>query len=250
MRKIFHGLLMTLALLLLISQPVQAAPAYTDNADIVYNDDDLDEGSGRYLTLLTSSIAEGDRGIATNPLIQLDFNKNVVNFSILRENLASLHLVDATGTSVPLQVVFPDDQLQVQVKRVIFIYPQSTLEADAQYSLIIDNTLRSKNGDYIDMAYRIKFTTGNQEMAQENALLTSLGLNILTYSIDFPPNENSIPGSSRSGGRSQTPLLPKEAAPFPFSANMLLGAIFFSVSLGVLLLALEIAVKRKAKLSG
>ena len=243
--RLLRSLPVVIAIMLLLCQAVSAAPAKTENPDIVYGEDE-DAGSGNYLTLVSSSVMSGARNVPVNPTIQLDFNKNVVHFSVSQNNLSSFHLVDSEGNIVPLQVIFPDDQLQGQVKRNIFLLPTTALKPNAPYILIVDNTFISKNGDYIDMAYQIKFTTGTLEETKTNSLLADLGKNIVTYTTDSPLNENSVPGSSRSGGRNQTPLLSRESAPLPFDEDFLAKSVFAVIGLGVALLIMGKVMRGRA----
>jgi len=79
---------------------------------------------------------------------------------------------------------------------LLFIMPAENLRPDTIYTLAVDNTLISKNGDRIDDAYTIVFKTGTQISDKENPLLAGLGIDILSFSADLPMNENSVPGSS------------------------------------------------------
>lgn len=156
-----------------------------------------DEDAGvAALVLTSSSVENGARNVPVNPLIQLDFTKNVVNFAIVRENNRCYHLVESGGASIPIRIIVPDDQMQQSVKRNVFIRPEENLRPDTIYTLAVDNTLVAKNGDSIDDAYNIVFKTGTQVSDKENSLLTGLGSNVLSFVSDLPMNENSLPGSS------------------------------------------------------
>ena len=219
------------AVFICLPNSVFASASRTENPDIIYGDDE--DNPGRQLSLLSSSVMNGDRNAPLNPLIQLDFNKNIVNFTIARHNVTCYHLTDKEGNSVPINVILPDDQLQSRVKSSIFISPLEPLKPRTEYALIIDNDLTAKNGDYIDIAYKIKFTTGTSEREQNNSLLMSLGSNTLTFTTNTPLNENSVPGSSRVGGRSRTPLLAKQPAAFPLGTSSLVIIAFITIFLGI-----------------
>lgn len=153
---------------------------------------DSDKGP---FTLLSCSLSPDQNDVATNVLIQLDFDRNVVNVSVLEHNLTCFHLADPDGNSVAIQVTFPDDQLQQKNKRTVFLQPVESLAPLTRYVLAVDNCLLAKNGTHIDQAYNVSFVTGTEEQPQENALLESLGDYVRTYETDLPMTEQSIAGS-------------------------------------------------------
>lgn len=173
-----------------------AIPTTTDQPDMVYGEDEEEAGGNSVpLTLESASIQPGDQQVPRLPLIQLDFNKNVVSISVAQNNIQCFHLTDSQGEPLSIDLIFPDDQLQQEVKRCVFIRPQEPLDADANYTLYIDNTLLAKNGSYIDQAYAIPFSTGTELEGEENALLESLGDLLLLYESQLPPGDHSQPGA-------------------------------------------------------
>ena len=227
-------IIICIAVFLCLPTSVFASASRTDNLNMFYGDDE--DSPGRQLSLLSSSIVNGDWNVPLNPLIQLDFNKNIVNFAVARHNVSCYHLTDDEGNIVPIKVILPDDQLQSRVKSSVFISPLEPLKPNTEYALVVDNNLTAKNGDYIDIAYKIKLTTGTSVREQNNSLLVSLGSNTLVFTTDAPLNENSVPGSSRVGGRSQTPLLAKKPAAFPLSESSLAIIVFIAIALGTVFL--------------
>ena len=194
MKKLFFLLKVFLIAALLFAQP--CVPALASGV-VTGNDPADDEDTNvNMLMLVSSSVVNGARNVPLNPIIQLNFSKNVVNFLTARENVSCYHLVDADGASVPIRIIVPDDQMQQTVKRSVFIMPAENLRPDTIYTLAVDNTLISKNGDRIDDAYNIVFKTGTQISDKTNPVLAGLGMNVLTFSNDLPMNETSIPGSS------------------------------------------------------
>lgn len=157
-------------------------------------DETLESGKGPF-SLLSCSVARGETGVATNVLIQLDFGRNVVNISVLEHNAGCFHLANEAGDSVPVRLLFPDDQLQRAVKRTVFLQPVEPLAAESRYVLAVDNALLAKNGTRIDQAYQISFTTGGEQAAQENAVLEELGDQMIALERDTPMSERSIDGS-------------------------------------------------------
>lgn len=251
MRNIKHPaaflfLPLTIIIILLITIPVFAAPTRTENPEIIYDDDDESLGRSNIpLTLVSSTVLDGGRDIPLNPLIQLDFNKNVVNISVNQNNLASYHLADENGNHIAIDVTLPDDQLQSDVKRSVFISPQENLLPESYYILVIDNTLKAKNGTYIDTAYRISFVTGSETQVQSNELLDSLGGNIVTYGSDFPLNENSVSGQRQESALTlQTPLLSSEPTSSPINAETL-SKIIIAIAILSLILIIFIKIRKR-----
>lgn len=154
-------------------------------------------GSGRNrdipLSLQSSSVKDGDTGVALNETVQLDFNKNICNITVLANNKQCFHLTDADGSAVPIRLIFPDNQVQKEYRRQVFIQPQSDLSPETSYRIAVDNTLMAKNGTYIDNAYTISFTTGTGRTDKENTILRRLGDYTVTYETASGENENSIP---------------------------------------------------------
>jgi hypothetical protein len=186
--------------------PIASPPTYAGSVKTGTIDPESDEDTnGNALTFVGSSTPNGARYVPLNPLIQLNFNKNIVNFSVARENALCYHLVDQENHSVPIKIIMPDDQMQDAVKRCVFITPEEELLPDTIYTLAIDHTLMAKNGDLIDDAHVITFKTGTETRNKANPLLESLGINILTFSSDLPMNENSVPGSSQNSPASYRP---------------------------------------------
>ncbi len=153
-----------------------------------------DSGKGPF-ALLSCSVSPDQEDVATNVLIQLDFDRNVVNVSVLEHNLTCFHLAGPEGNSVAIRVTFPDDQLQRETKRTVFLQPVEPLEPLSRYVLAVDNCLLAKNGTHIDQAYNVSFVTGTEEQPQENALLESLGDYVRSYETDLPMTEQSVHGS-------------------------------------------------------
>ena len=194
MKKFSCILSLFLIAALLLALP--CAPALAGGVITGNEPADDEDANVNVLTLLSSSVTNGARGVPLNPIIQLNFTKNVVNFLAARQNAACYHLVDGEGNSIPIRVIVPDDQMQQDVKRSVFIVPAENLRPDTIYTLAVDNTLISKNGDRIDDAHNIVFKTGTQVSDKANSVLAGLGMNVLTFANDLPLNENSVPGSS------------------------------------------------------
>ncbi len=154
-------------------------------------------GSGRNrdipLSLQSSSVKDGADNVALNETVQLDFNKNICNITVLANNKQCFHLTDASGNAIPIKLIFPDNQVQKEYRRQVFIQPLSDLTPESSYRIAVDNTLMAKNGTYIDSACTISFTTGTERTDKENPILRKLGDYTVTYETASGENENSIP---------------------------------------------------------
>lgn len=145
------------------------------------------------MTLKASSVNDGDTDIAVNETIQLDFNKNICNVTVLANNKLCFHLTDDSGNAVPIRLIFPDTQVQKDYKHEVFIQPVEDLHPNTDYQLTVDSTLAAHNGTVIDNAHIIHFTTGTQRTDAENKILKELDDYIITYETASGENENSIP---------------------------------------------------------
>lgn len=144
-------------------------------------------------TLEKSSIADNASGVPLNPTIQLDFNKNICNVTVLANNKKCFHLTDADGNAVAIKLIFPDDQVQQDYKKQAFLIPLEDLKPNASYQVAVDSTLRAKNGTLIDNAHTFGFTTGTKRTKEKNQALKKLGENIVTYETSYSPTADSVP---------------------------------------------------------
>ncbi|MCI8646134.1 MAG: hypothetical protein HFE76_04855 [Firmicutes bacterium] len=150
------------------------------------------------LTLESSSVSDGQADIPVNETIQLNFNKNICNITVLAANKKCFHLTDEAGSPVAIRLLFPDDQVQRKYRRQAFIQPVSELDENARYKITVDRTLTAKNGTPIDNAYIITFTTGSGKANRENAVLKELGSSIVAYETAYSETPDSVP-VNRSG---------------------------------------------------
>lgn len=178
---------MFLCLLLLLT----AVPAFAEGGD------GTGGGNGKNrdipLTLESTSIADGTTGVAINETIQLNFNKNICNVTVLSNNKKCFHLTDANGEAVPIKLIFPDNQVQKDYRREVFIQPAEELKKNASYKVSVDSTLKAKNGTTIDNAYVFTFTTGSSRTNKENKILQKLGDFVITYETAYGETADSVP---------------------------------------------------------
>ena len=145
------------------------------------------------LTLISSSVENGDSNVALNETIQLDFNKNICNVTVLANNNLCFHLTDADGNAVAIKLIFPDNQVQKEYRKQVFIQPAEDLKPETGYRIAVDNNLTAKNGTIIDNAHTISFTTGTQSTDKENKILQELDDYVITYETASGENANSVP---------------------------------------------------------
>ncbi|MCI9598513.1 MAG: hypothetical protein HFE75_14740 [Firmicutes bacterium] len=145
------------------------------------------------LTLESASISDGAADVPTDHTFQLNFNKNICNVTVLPNNKKCFHLTDVDGNAVPIQLVFPDNQVQKTYRREAFIKPVNVLKPDSTYRLSVDRTLQAKNGTVIDNAHTLTFTTGSRKAKEENKILKKLGENVITYETAYGETADSVP---------------------------------------------------------
>lgn len=152
------------------------------------------------LRLSSSSVVDCDKNISTDVTIQLDFTGNITDITTLENNKNAFYLLDKDGNSVPIKVVFPDTQMDGAYKMQVFISPAKELANNTTYTLIIDDSLMTKKGVYLDKNYRIGFTTSSENVPKTtNEALEYLKENILeydvhnTYSKDISAADSSEP---------------------------------------------------------
>lgn len=184
-----------ITILLFIIMAFAASPVFADDGDGTGAGDGSGDGKNRDipLTLESSSISDGAQDVALNEIIQLDFNKNICNVTVLANNKLCFHLTDADGNAVAIKLIFPDNQVQKEYKKQVFIQPAEDLKPETSYRIAVDNTVMAKNGTIIDNAHTISFTTGTQRTDKENKILKELGDYIITYETASGENANSVP---------------------------------------------------------
>lgn len=177
-----------LSLLLLL---LTAVPSFAEGGDGTGGGNG--ENKDIPLTLERASIADGQKDVAVNETIQLNFNKNICNVTVLANNKKCFHLTDADGKAAAIRLIFPDNQVQKDYRHEVFIQPAEDLSQNTTYRLSVDRTLQAKNGTTIDNAYVLTFTTGTRRTAEENKILTKLGDFVVTYETAYGETADSVP---------------------------------------------------------
>ena len=177
-----------LSLLLLL---LTAVPSFAEGGDGTGGGNG--ENKDIPLTLERASIADGQKDVAVNETIQLNFNKNICNVTVLANNKKCFHLTDADGKAAAIRLIFPDNQVQKDYRHEVFIQPAEDLSQNTTYRLSVDRTLQAKNGTTIDNAYVLTFTTGTRRTAEENKILKKLGDFVVTYETAYGETADSVP---------------------------------------------------------
>ena len=206
--SIWRSLAFSLLLLLVVT-----AGAFADVGD------QSGSGSGQNsdipLTLLSSVPGDSASDVLLDTTIELYFNKNICNVSVLENNRTCFHLTSEAGEVIPVTLTFPDDQVQQTYKRDVFLTPKESLQPDTRYRVAVDRTLTAKNGTTIDNAHVFEFVTGEGTGAELPAELAALGeLGIRTFDSALPETEDSVPlpqesvtqaaGSEPAGGQTSS----------------------------------------------
>ncbi|MGN0701970.1 MAG: Ig-like domain-containing protein [Lentihominibacter sp.] len=190
-----HRKNLLLILMLSVFMAFATSPAFAVNA----RDDGPGDGTGNGknrdipLTLESTSVSDGETDVALNETIQLDFNKNICNVTILPNNKLCFHLTDSEGNPAAIRLIFPDDQVQTEYKRQVFIQPAEDLKPATEYRIAVDSTLMAKNGTSIDNAHTLSFITGTSRSDEENSILKELGDFVVIYETASGENANSVP---------------------------------------------------------
>lgn len=123
------------------------------------NGDGTGGGKDKPLALETSSVTNGAQNVGLSPEIVLNFNKNVVHFTVRENNMKCFTMTDGSGKSVPVEVIMGDDQVDPSIKRIVTVKPKSALEPGTVYMLKISKSLTSKSGVSLGKDTYISFTT-------------------------------------------------------------------------------------------
>lgn len=153
---------------------------------------------GEELALSKSSVVSDDTDISRNVIIELDFNKNVCDLQVLKSNAESVHLLDKDNNPVAVKITFPDTQVQTSYKRQIFVTPKEPLRANEDYTLIIENSLASKDGEKLNKTYLLKFRTGESDKREENTVLNFLQDDVMEFESNSPVNPGLLTGNEKT----------------------------------------------------
>ncbi len=153
-KKSWFILVLSMALLALMSLPVLAG-----------NGDGSGGGQGEPLRLDSSSPYNGQTGVSLPLLINMTFNKNVINMTVSDNNRNCFSLYAADGSKVPVEVIMADDQVEPEKKRIVSLRPLQDLKPGAAYTVKVSSALQAKSGVTLGSDLTITFIT-----AQDNAV--------------------------------------------------------------------------------
>ena len=153
-----------------------AVPAFAEGG----NGDGSGGGKDKPLALESASIANGAQNVSLTPEIVLNFNKNVVHFTVRDNNMNCFSMTDSKGNSVPIDVIMGDDQVDPSIKRIVTIKPKSSLEPGETYLLKIGKDITSKSGVSLGRDTYISFTTAAKPS-------TTKSLQIKQTTTEFTP---------------------------------------------------------------
>lgn len=129
------------------------------NISLAGNGDGSGGNSGVPLTLSSSTITNGQKGVTLKPQVKLTFSKNVVNMTVKDANQKCFSLQTIKGKSVSLQIIMADDQIEFEKRNDIIIIPSRNLLPGTSYILKIAPELQSKSGVKLGQEIQITFKT-------------------------------------------------------------------------------------------
>lgn len=150
-------LLLALAVVLTASAPALAAgDGSGDNRD-------------EPITVVSSSLSDGAVVSGDSVTVVLEFNKNVVNFSVRENNMGRFALYHESGRQHPITVHMGDDQVDPSVKRLVEV--SATGLEPGGYTLVIMKGLTAKNGvslaEDIELHFRVEGPAPEQPVASD-----------------------------------------------------------------------------------
>ncbi len=175
------------------------------------NGDGTGGGKDKPLALETSSIANGAQNVSLKPEIVLNFNKNVVHFTVRDNNMKCFSMTDEGGGNVPVNVIMGDDQVDPSIKRIVTVTPKSSLEPGTVYLLKISKNLTSKSEVTLGKDLYISFTTQEPK--------TTVPAPSTTKTASTSASQTSAPKAIPDAGTAVTKSGGKKASGSSFSSE-------------------------------
>lgn len=144
-----------ISVMIVIVMLMAALPALAGNGD------GSGGGQGVPLRLESSSPYNGQTGVSQPLLINMTFNKNVINMTVSDNNRNCFSLYAADGSKVPAEVIMADDQIEPEKKRDVALRPLQELKPGAAYTVKVSSALQAKNGLTLGSDLTITFITAN-----------------------------------------------------------------------------------------
>ena len=118
------------------------------------------DNNGQSQLMMKETIpADGAEDIPVNQEIKLSFSNNVINSTIMENNMTCLQLVDSDGNDIDIAIFMADDQIHPDQKRDIIITPAVNLAENMTYTLKINGDLSGKNGNTLGEELTVSFST-------------------------------------------------------------------------------------------
>lgn len=111
------------------------------------------------LTLVSSTVTDGQTDVGLTPEVTMVFSKNVTDLSVKEANLACFKLEKKDGGEVAYEVLMADSQVEPDKKNDVVVKPSAELEAGTEYIVTISKALTSKSGTSLAEDIVISFTT-------------------------------------------------------------------------------------------
>lgn len=115
--------------------------------------------SSEPLTLVSSTVTDGQTEVGLTPSVTMVFSKNVTDLSVKEANLACFKLEKKDGGEVGYEVLMADSQVEPDKKNDVVVKPSAELEAGMEYIVTISKALTSKSGASLAEDIVISFTT-------------------------------------------------------------------------------------------
>jgi len=128
------------------------------NLVLAYGEEKNEEGN-KSLYLEETMPKDSSKDVPMDAVVKLLFNKNVVNFSIKDNNASCFSIVDENNKEVPIDIIFPDDQIEPEKKREITIKARESFKESTTYTVNISSKLMAKNGNTLGENISLSFTT-------------------------------------------------------------------------------------------
>lgn len=149
-------------LLIILCMTVFSFSVYAENGD------GSGGGQNKSLEVMETNPAQNAENIPVDAVITFKFNKNVVNISVIEQNITCFSMTDSKGNDVTIEVIYADDQIERDKRQEISIKPISPLEAGESYTVTISKDFSSKSGAALADQYILTFKTAEDTSNSDN----------------------------------------------------------------------------------
>lgn len=136
-----------------------------------------DSGGGKStpLSMVSSSITNGETDVAPDREIKLVFSKNISNITVKENNLNCFSMTDSSGQPLPISVILFDDQLEREKRNDVVIQPEALRDPE-KYSITVSTALTSKNGASLSEPIVVEFSTAGYKAPRPKHLILRLSV--------------------------------------------------------------------------